>query len=79
MAITVLKEVMIEARSLERYFEGFVPVNLWRGYNPSKGTGPFDFVESATILSNGRVRPADIAIKKVGNEKWVSLRNARVA
>jgi hypothetical protein len=71
---TVLKDVMIEAHSLERYFEGHVPVDLWRAYNLSKGTGPFDFVEAATILSNGRVRPADIAIKEVDGTKWVLVR-----
>lgn len=75
MKITVLKDVMIEAHSLDRYFEGVVPQTLWRAFNPSKGTEPFDFVEAATLLSNGRVRPADIAIREVNKVKWVFVKD----
>ena len=76
MNITVLKDVMIEAGRLDRYFEGFVPVTLWRAYNIAKGSGPFDFVEQAMVLSNGRPRPADITIREMqGRGKWVFVQD----
>jgi hypothetical protein len=72
---TVLKDILIEAHLLDRYFEGYVPVDLWRAYNIVKGTNPFDFVEKATVLSNGRVRPADITIGEVNSRKWVFVKD----
>lgn len=71
MAITVLKDVMIEADALDRYFEGRVPVDLWRAYNAVQGHAPFDFVQVPFVLSNGRPRPADITIREVNGLKWV--------
>jgi len=65
----VLKDVCIEAGQVDRYFEGQVPVALWRGKR--KGTKPFDFVEEGFILSNGRPRPADITIRELAGTKWV--------
>jgi hypothetical protein len=35
----------------------------------ARGHAPFDFVEQGFLLSNGRVRPADITIKEVANQK----------
>jgi hypothetical protein len=65
----VLKDVYVEAGNVDRYFEGQVPVALWRGMR--RGTQPFDFIEEAFVLSNGRPRPADITIREVSGEKWV--------
>jgi len=75
MAVTVLKDVMIEANAFDRYFEGRVPVDLWRAYNISKGQSPFDFVQTPFVMSNGRPRPADIAIREVNGLKWVYVRD----
>jgi Tse2 ADP-ribosyltransferase toxins len=72
---TVLKDILIEAHMLDRYFEGQVPVDLWRAYNIVKGTSPFEFVEHPTVLSNGRVRPADITIGEVNSRKWVFVKD----
>lgn len=74
MAITVLKDVMIEAGALDRYFEGKVPVDLWRAYNVANNQSPFDFVQAPFVLSNGRPRPADITIDEVNGLKWVYVR-----
>lgn len=75
MTITVLKDVMIEANALDRYFEGKVPVDLWRAYNVGQGQSPFDFVQAPFVLSNGRPRPADITIREVNGQKWVFVRD----
>jgi Tse2-like ADP-ribosyltransferase toxin len=75
MAITVLKDVMIEANALDRYFEGKVPVDLWRAYNLARGEAPFDFVQVPFVLSNGRARAADIAIREENGLRWVYVRD----
>lgn len=83
MSVTVLKEVLITAGKLDRYFEGVVPLNLWRACNRKRASSQaqktgniFDFVEEETILSNGRPRPADITIEtRIGGAKWVSVKN----
>jgi len=62
MKVTVLKDVMIDAGQIDRYFEGKVPVNLWRGIKKKTGKGVFDFVETTYVLSNGKPRPSDITI-----------------
>ena len=72
---TVLKDVLIERGQLDRYFEGTVPVDLWRARKKTGGAAFFQFQEEATILSNGRPRPADIAIETVRGEKWVRVRD----
>ena len=69
MAINILKDILISKNQIDKYFEGVAPVNLWRVLNIKQNTRPFDFVEQATILSNGRPRPADITIETVQGEK----------
>ena len=76
MTHTVLKDVYISKGQVDRYFEGSVPVHLWRGLNAKKGGSPFDFVEEPTTLSNGRLRAADISIVDHKGQKWVTVQNA---
>lgn len=73
MTINVLKDIFISKNQIDKYFEGITPVNLWRALNIKQNTRPFDFVEQATVLSNGRPRPADIKIETVLGEKWVRV------
>lgn len=56
MAIAVLREVMIEADDLDRYFEGKVPVDLWRAYNQ---------IPRGTELPDGLV-----IVRDELNERW---------
>ncbi len=63
MTITILKDVLIEAGKLDKYFEGVVPTNLWRAKNRKASGAVFDFIEENTLLSNGRPRQADIKIE----------------
>jgi len=74
MAITTLKDVLISKGKLDRYFEGNVPVNLWRALNRKANQGVFDFVEQPMVLSNGRPRPADIKIESRAGVKWVCVK-----
>jgi hypothetical protein len=70
--IKVLRDIYVEAGEVERYFEGQVPVDLWRAKR--KGAlSPFEFVEEGFVLSNGRPRPADITILERGGVKWVTV------
>ena len=73
MSVTVLKDVLIAKGKIDRYFEGAVPVNLWRALNRKSGLSAFDFVEKAFVLSNGRPRPADITIESRNGNKWVCV------
>lgn len=75
MAVSVLKDVLISKSQLDRYFEGSVPVNLWRAMNMKASGHPFEFIESPTVLSNGRPRRADIKIEVVQGEQWVRINN----
>ena len=64
MDITNLKDVFISMGELERYFDGVVPVNLWRGLNKKRNAGLFDLIESPFKMSNGKVRKPDLTIEK---------------
>ena len=68
---SVLKDVFISMGELERYFDGAVPVNLWRGLNIKKNTALFDLIESPFKMSNGRVRKPDITIEN----GWVKVKH----
>ena len=70
-----LKDILIEAGAIDRYFEGVSPVNLWRARNLSSVGGVFDLVESKVVRPNGKIRPADITITKHGGEDWVLVRD----
>jgi hypothetical protein len=75
MTHTILKDVLISQGAIERYFEGCVPVNLWRGLNIKRNDELFSLVEEE-FLQKGRPRPADIDIKPIGGTKWVLVRKA---
>lgn len=74
MSVVVLKDLLLEQGQIDRYFEGSVPVDLWRALKKSQKGGIFDFVEQEYTLSNGRPRPADITIVDRRGEKWVEVR-----
>lgn len=63
MSVTVLKDVLIGKGRLANYFEGVVPVNLWRALNRKTNVRIFDFIEKGFTLSSGRPRPADIKVE----------------
>lgn len=71
MEATILKDVFISQGDLERYFEDYVPVNLWRGLNVKKNVGLFDLVEKPFKMSNGIVRKLDINI----DNGWVRVKD----
>ena len=74
MSVTVLKDVLIEKGKLDCYFDGAVPINLWRALNRKSNMGVFDFIEQGFTLSNGRPRPADIKIESRNGTKWVCVK-----
>lgn len=59
---------------MDRYFDGQVPLNLWRGMNVRKNKAMFEFVEQGYILSNGKPRPADITIEEKSGINWVLVK-----
>jgi hypothetical protein len=71
--VTVLRDVLIEAGELDRYYET-VPTNLWRARRVRDRGSLLGLVEEEFILSNGRPRPADITIEIRGGAKWVTCR-----
>lgn len=73
--MVLLRDVLIARNQLDSYFEGHVPVTLWRAIRKSSSAAVFDFVEEAHVLSNGRPRPADITIEMRDGEKWVSVKD----
>jgi hypothetical protein len=69
----VLRDVLIEAGELNRYFDGRVPVTVWRA---KKKHDPvvFDLVEEAMLTARGP-RQADITIEAAASgEKWVRVK-----
>ncbi len=80
MSTIVLKDVLISAGKLEDYFDGKVPINLWRAFNKRQGKANragnehiFGFVEEPIMLSNGLPRRADITIEMRNGVRWVSV------
>jgi hypothetical protein len=71
--VTVLKEILISKGQVDRYFEGLTPVQLWRALNVRRNEHPFQFIEEPFVLSNGRPRPADIAVETISGCKWVRV------
>jgi len=64
MKVTILKDVMISMNGMQDYFE-VVPITLWRATDTRHpNRHPMDLIEQEYTLSNGKVRPADITIKK---------------
>jgi hypothetical protein len=62
MTNVVLKDVFVSLNELNRYYEGHVPVDLWRAFNTKKNVSLFDLIEVPIKLSNGKVRKPDITI-----------------
>jgi hypothetical protein len=73
MSGRTLKEVLRSMGEEATYFDGKVPVNLWRGLREGLGGGLFDLIEEVFVLSTGRLRPADITIENKGGTAWVSV------
>lgn len=73
MAIVILRDLLIERDEIDRYYEGAVPVNLWRALNKKRGMELFELVEVPYVQSNGKARRADIAIVERQGDKWVSV------
>lgn len=71
METTTLKDVFISMGELERYFDGEVPVNLWRGLNIKRNMALFDLVEKPYKMSNGKVRKPDLTIEN----GWVRVKH----
>lgn len=69
----ILKDVLISAGDIDKYYENS-PVNLWRAKRVNDSGSLFGLVEEDKVLSNGKVRPADITIMQKGGEPWVSCR-----
>ncbi len=69
----VLKDVLIEAGDIDKYFE-IAPTNLWRAKKKLSTGALFSLVEEDAILSNGQLRPADITVEDRCGVKWVSCR-----
>jgi hypothetical protein len=67
---TVLKDVLIAAGEIDKYFES-APVHLWRAHRTRERGALFGLVEADSVLSNGRLRSADITIEFVNGVKWV--------
>lgn len=70
----VLKDVLIKAGEIDKYFDGRVPVTLWRA-NKKGSTGHiFDLVEKPLYRSGGIPRPADIKIdERKDGSRWVKV------
>ena len=69
MEKVTLRDVLISKNELERYYDGVVPVHLWRALNVRRGGSLFDLVEAGYLQSSGRFRPADITIV----DGWVKI------
>jgi hypothetical protein len=69
----ILKDILISAGDIDRYFEQS-PVNLWRAKRTTDKGSLFGLVEEDKVLSNGQLRPADITISEKNGVKWVSCR-----
>lgn len=73
--VQALKDVLIEAGEIDRYFDGHAPVPLWRARKKDATTGIFELVEKEVVREGRRPRPADITIKPVDGEDWVFVKN----
>lgn len=70
----VLKDVLIEAGEIDRYFEDEVPVNLWRARKQKSPVPLFGLIEEEVQRPRGAPRPADISIEPVRGVNWVRVK-----
>lgn len=69
-----LKDILIEADEIDRYFDEEVPVNLWRARKRKSVVPLFHLVEEEITRSTGQVRRPDITVEQVDGVKWVRVR-----
>ena len=75
-SITLLKDILFDKGQIHKYYEGVVPVNLWRGLNVRKNMALFELIEDTVILSNGRPRPADINLIGEGANAKINVKES---
>ena len=73
---TLLKDILLDKGQIHKYYEGMVPVNLWRGLNVKKNMELFELIEDTVILSNGRPRPADISLIGEGANAKINVKES---
>ncbi|WOC28688.1 hypothetical protein LY624_18895 [Pseudoalteromonas sp. N1230-9] len=73
---TLLKDILLDKGQIHKYYEGMVPVNLWRGLNVKKNMELFELIEDDVILSNGRPRPADISVIGEGADAKINVKES---
>ncbi|WDE04480.1 hypothetical protein SG34_024605 [Thalassomonas viridans] len=61
--VELLKDILLEAGSIDRFFDGHVPVDLYRAKKVKSDKPLFDLVETEVVRKRGAPRKADITIK----------------
>lgn len=70
-----LRDVLIAADEIDRYFGGRAPVTLWRAKRVDPKTHLFSLIEEPITRPGGKVRPADIKIEMgPDGQEWVRAR-----
>ena len=70
----ILKDVLIQAGQIDKYFDGRTPVTLWRAKKKSLPGDAFELVEKPLYKSGGIPRPADIRIEEgKDGRRWVNV------
>jgi hypothetical protein len=70
-----LRDVLIAADEIDRYFDGRAPVTLWRSKRADPREHLFGLVEQPVVRPGGKVRPADIKIETgPDGQDWVRIR-----
>jgi len=69
--IEALRDILLEVGEIDRYFEGRVPVNLWRAKKIRDVGALFEIVEQEVVRPRGAPRKPDITIEN----GWVRVRN----
>lgn len=71
----LLRDILIAAGELDKYYES-APTDLWRAKRINDRNALFGLVESDRVLSNGKIRPADITIEIRNGVEWVSCKTS---
>lgn len=70
-----LRDVLLAADEIDRYFGGRAPVTLWRAMRSDPDAYLFSLIEQPIVRPGGKVRPADIKIEMGPDGKeWVRAR-----